>query len=75
MGDYMKQGTIIIHLGELLKERGLSKNKFAQLAELQRTQLNRYIKNDVALMSVDVLARMCAVLKCDITDLLEYRED
>ena len=65
----------MIHLDKLLKERGLSKNKFAQRAELQRTQLNRYIKNEVALLSVDVLARMCAVLECDISDILEYREE
>ncbi len=58
-----------------MKEKGLSKNKFAQRAEMQRTQLNRYIRNEVALVSVDVLARMCSVLECDISDILEYREE
>lgn len=68
-------GTIQIKLGELLKERKLSKNKFAQRAEMERTQLNRYINNDVALLSVDVLARMCAALECNIEDILEYTEE
>ncbi len=67
-------GTIQIKLGELLREKQLSKNKFAQRAEMERTQLNRYINNDVALLSVDVLARMCDVLECRIEDILEYRE-
>ena len=67
-------GKIIIHLDELIKSRGLSKNKFAQRAEMQRTQLNKYINNDVALLSIDVLARMCSVLQCGISDLLEYVE-
>ena len=71
----MKQGRIVIHLDRLLKEKGLSKNKFAQRAELQRTQLNRYMTNDVALVSVDVLARMCSVLECKVSDILEYQED
>lgn len=71
----MKQGKIVIHLDRLLKEKGLSKNKFAQRAEMQRTQLNRYMNNEVALISVDVLARMCSVLECDISDILEYQED
>ena len=71
----MKQGKVIIHLDALLKERGLSRNKFAQRAEMQRTQLNRYINNDVALISMDVLARMCSVLECQISDILEYREE
>ena len=67
-------GTIQIKLGELLREKQLSKNKFAQRAEMERTQLNRYINNDVALLNVDVLARMCDVLECRIEDILEYRE-
>ena len=71
----MKQGKIIICLDEKLKEKGLSKNKFAQRAEMQRTQLNRYIKNEVALISVDVLARMCSVLECEVSDLLKYIEE
>ena len=65
-------GKIYIKLDEQLKEKGFSKNKFAQKAEMERTQLNRYINNDVALLSVDVLARMCAVLNCRIEDLLEF---
>ena len=71
----MKQGKIIICLDEKIKEKGLSKNKFAQRAEMQRTQLNRYINNDVALISVDVLARMCSVLECDVSEILKYREE
>ena len=62
-------GKIYIKLDEQLKEKGF---RFAQKAEIQ---LNRYINNDVALLSVDVLARMCAVLNCRIEDLLEYREE
>ena len=35
-------GSINIKLKELLKERGLSKNKFSHRAEMQRTQINNY---------------------------------
>jgi len=68
----MEFGTVVINLEHLLEESGMSKNKFSQRAELQRTQLNRYLRNDVALLDRDVLARMCTVLKCTISDLLEY---
>lgn len=72
----MSSGRIVIHLEELLKARGLSKNKFAQRAELQRTQLNKYIvRNEVVLLNIDVLARMCSVLDCGIDELLEYVEN
>ena len=68
----MKYGTIRIKLEKQLKESGLSKNKFCQRAELQRTQLNRYLNNDVALLDRSVLGRMCSVLDCDISDILEF---
>lgn len=70
-----KRGRLYIRLGELLEQKGLSKNKFAQRAEMQRTQLNKYINGDVALLSVDVLERICSVLDCDISDLLEFKKD
>lgn len=64
-----------IRLGELLEENGLSKNKFSQRAEMQRTQLNKYINDEVALLSVDVLERICSVLDCQISDLLEFKKE
>lgn len=65
-------GSIKIHLDELLQESGLSKNKFSQRAEMQRTQINNYCNNTVTRLDVDVLARICKVLNCQISDLLEY---
>ena len=68
----MDFGKIIIKLDEQLQKNNLSRNKFAQRAEMQRTQLNKYLRNDIALLNIDVLARMCSVLKCNISDILEY---
>lgn len=65
-------GTIRIHLEELIQQREISKNKLCKWAELERTQLNNYCKNEVARVDLDVLARMCTVLECDISDLLEF---
>lgn len=70
-----KSGRIHVRLNELLAEKGLSKNKFAQRAEMQRTQLNKYMNDEVSLLSVDVLERICSVLECDISDLLVFRTD
>lgn len=67
------RGSLEIHLGELLKEAGLSRNKFCQRAELQRSQLNGYINNTITRLDVDVLIRICDTLDCSISDLLEYK--
>lgn len=65
-------GTVKNHLNELIEERKISKNKLAQRAELQRTQLNKYCKNQITRFDADVLARLCTVLECEIGDLLEF---
>lgn len=71
----LQHGKVKIKLDQLLKEKGISKTKFSQYAELQRTQLNRYCNNEVEMISLDVLARMCKVLECNVSDILEYAED
>ena len=68
-------GKIIIKLDELIEKAGISKNKLSHKAEMQRTQLNNYCKNNVTRLDTDVLARLCSVLNCGIGDLLEFVPD
>lgn len=65
-------GKVQLHVEEMLKKRNFSKNKFAQKAEMQRTQLNKYCSGDIVLLDINVLGRMCTVLDCDIGDILEF---
>lgn len=67
-----QHGTIRIKLDELIEESGISKNKLSHRAEMQRTQINNFCKNKVTRLDTDVLARICAVFDCQISDLLEY---
>lgn len=67
-----QNGSIKIHLDQLLSESGLSKNKFCQKAEIQRSQLNGYINNTITRLDTEVLVRICRTLNCSIADLLEY---
>lgn len=69
MNEY---GQIRIKLGELLKEKGMSKNKLSHKAEMQRTQINNYCNNKITRLDTDVLARICTVLECGIEDLIEF---
>jgi putative transcriptional regulator len=72
-GETMEQyGTIRIKLDELIKKSGVSKNKLSHKAEMQRSQINNYCNNTITRLDVDVLARICTVLECDISDLLEF---
>lgn len=65
-------GTIRIKRDELIEKSGISKNKLSHKAEMQRTQLNNYCNNQITRLDIDVLARICTVLNCSISDLLEF---
>lgn len=71
----MSHGHIKIKLDELIKDAGISKNKLSHLAEMQRSQINNYCKNEISRLDIDVLARICSTLDCKIEDLLEYVPD
>lgn len=65
-------GHIHIRLDELIRQKGISKNKLSQRAEMQRTQVNRFCNNDITRLDTAVLARLCSTLDCSISDLLEF---
>lgn len=65
-------GEVAFKLNEMIDKSGLSKNKIAFKAEIQRTQLNNYCKGKIQRIDLDVLARLCYVLGCTPGDLLEY---
>ena len=65
-------GTIRIKLDELIKAAGISKNKLSHKAEMQRSQINNYCNNEITRLDIEVLARICTVLECEISDLLEF---
>ena len=65
-------GTIKIKLDDLIKERGISKNILSHRAEMQRSQINQYCKNEITRLDTAVLARLCTALDCKIEDWLEF---
>jgi len=65
-------GKIVIKLDDLIKEKGWSKNRFTHEAMMQHTQLNKFCRNQITQLDIDVLARICTVLECNISDLLEF---
>lgn len=65
-------GNIKITINELLKEKGISKNKLMNKAEMQRTQLNNYCNQKVQRLDISILSKICYVLNCNIEDILKY---
>lgn len=65
---------LYIDLENLLKEKGISKNKVCEACKLQRTQLNNYCKNKVSRIDLAILARLCEYLDCTPNDILKVKE-
>ena len=73
--EYMEDlnyGCVRIKLDEIIEKQGISKNKLAHRAEMQRTQINQYCNNTVSRLDTAVLARICTALDCRIEDLREF---
>ena len=65
-------GSVRLKLAEQMEKQNVSISKLAYRAEMQRTQLKSYIRNDVARIDLSVISRLCYALQCDISDLIEY---
>ena len=57
----------------LLIEKGLTKTELRKLCDFGTTTLARLGKNEH--VSMDVLERICQVLKCNIGDIVDYVPD
>ncbi|OUQ60113.1 XRE family transcriptional regulator [Tyzzerella sp. An114] len=68
----MDYGKIKLNLNKIIEEKNISKNKLAQRTEMQRTQLNKYCNQNIQRIDLSILARLCYVLECEISDIIEY---
>ena len=65
-------GKIRIRLKDILEQRNISLSQLAFPAGMQRTHLRDYRDNKIQRLDIDILRRLCYVLECDLTDLIEY---
>ena len=65
-------GQIQIKLEELRISRNISINKLACRAEMQRSQVKAYCRNEIQRLDIAILARLCHTLDCKIEDIIEY---
>lgn len=80
LGNYLMESIVLeneyghleIKLNELLKKKGLNKNKLSHKAEMNWKQIDNYCTNTVTRLDVSVLCKLCTALDCEIQDLLEY---
>ncbi len=65
-------GKFIIDLAPIMKKKEMSKNKLCNLTGLKFNALQRYYKNTLKRVDLDILARICFALECNINDIIKY---
>ena len=68
-------GYVRLKLKDVMEEQKISINKLACRTEMQRTQLKAYMNNEIQRVDLAVMARLCYVLDCKLSDLIEYVKD
>ena len=66
-------GCIRIKLKEFLDTKGITRNRLRTLTGVKYDVIDRYYKSETVHMADLVFfAKICCVLDCDLSDLLEY---
>ncbi|MCD7812155.1 MAG: helix-turn-helix transcriptional regulator [Ruminococcus sp.] len=61
-----------IHLSKLLGERKMTQKDLADATGIRASTINEWYHEIVSRLNVEHIDKICEVLDCDITDLLEY---
>lgn len=65
-------GKINLRLKEMIDSREMTRNRLAELIDTRFSVIDKWYKNEVERLDLDVLARICYVLDCEPSDLISY---
>ena len=69
---FIDWGNIEICLNEYLINHNISRSSLARKAQLQYSQILNYCNKTVQKLDINVLARICCVLNCNLSDIAIY---
>ena len=69
MKDY---GKIVIKLDKIMDDQNITRNKLASLTDVRFEVIDRLYRGNLERIDLDILARVCFVLKCEVKDILEF---
>ncbi len=72
-GELMeKWGEVNLTLDEFLKNHNISRSSLSRNAQIHYGQLLKYCRNDMQKVDLNILARICKTINCEIGDIIEY---
>ena len=68
-------GKVYITVKEVMKYKGITRNKLAISTGVAYNSINRYYQPaPITSVDLDILAKICFVLDCEINDVLKYEK-
>ena len=67
-------GKVTLKLKELIDKKGITRNSLAERINTRFEVIDRWYKNSVESIDLDILSRICFVLSCDVSDIIEYKK-
>lgn len=67
-------GKVEITLKDVLEKKDISRNKLCTMIATNYNLVNRYYNNKVIRIDLDIIARMCYALNCEVNDILKYKK-
>lgn len=74
MVDIKEYGKVHVKLSEVLDKKNITRNKLRTLTGIKYEVIDRYYKaENVELVDLDFIAKVCFVLNVKVEDILEYK--
>ncbi len=67
-------GKIEFTINKIMKKKNITRNKLSVLTGTDYNVINRYYNNNITRLDLDILARICFVLDCNVNDIIEYKK-
>lgn len=68
----MEYGFLRMNIEDILKEKGISKNKICKDLDIPRTNFNRYCRQDFQRIDANLVAKLCEYLDVSVGELISY---
>ena len=65
-------GKIIFLFGKVMDEKQINRNQLANRAGIRFEVADRFYSGNIERLDVDVLARVCFVLDCNVSDVVVF---
>lgn len=72
--NLINYGKVEFNIKDIMKKKNITRNRLSILTGATYNVINRYYNSDISRLDLDVLARICYVLECEVSDIIVYKK-